>query len=285
MLEIKKLHRPVNVTGLWGALDDIYLPGYYFPGEFHDFWEIVFVRSGSMTATGDGRVYRLSTGDAVFHKPMEFHTVRIDESGTRLVRISFSAVGIGMKRFEDRMATLRDDEIGLFLIVAKKFAAAMKCHNEGDMAGFETAGNSGAVMLETLLLLLSGRPDGTNRDLSQDEKRWLDIVSVMKDNIGEMLSVPELAARCMRVSVYARVSPAHKLRIVRAYKAAGQVVAMTGDGVIGQCHLASRRRAMYRMHASKGYSKAGGRIQSTLRLSARTTVSGMVSPTGIEPAA
>ena len=101
----------------------------------------------------------------------------------------------------------------------------------------------------------------------------------------DALSDSELAARCMRVSVYARVSPAHKLRIVRAYKAAGQVVAMTGDGVIGQCHLAPRRRAMYRMHASKGYSKAGGRIQSTLRLSARTTVSGMVSPTGIEPAA
>ncbi len=54
----------------------------------------------------------------------------------------------------------------------------------------------------------------------------------------DALSDPELAARCMRVSVYARVSPAHKLRIVRAYKAAGQVVAMTGDGVIGQCHLA-----------------------------------------------
>ncbi len=47
----------------------------------------------------------------------------------------------------------------------------------------------------------------------------------------ERMTDPELAARCRRVSVYARVSPEHKLRIVKAWKAAGKVVAMTGDGV------------------------------------------------------
>ena len=47
----------------------------------------------------------------------------------------------------------------------------------------------------------------------------------------DTLSDEQLTRAAMKTSVYARVSPAHKLRIVRAYKAAGQVVAMTGDGV------------------------------------------------------
>ncbi len=40
-----------------------------------------------------------------------------------------------------------------------------------------------------------------------------------------------LKARVPHVSVYARVTAEHKLRIVRAWKATGAVVAMTGDGV------------------------------------------------------
>jgi Ca2+-transporting ATPase len=45
------------------------------------------------------------------------------------------------------------------------------------------------------------------------------------------LSDDELRAQVEHIAVYARVSAEHKLRIVRAWKGRGQVVAMTGDGV------------------------------------------------------
>jgi len=45
------------------------------------------------------------------------------------------------------------------------------------------------------------------------------------------MSAEELAAAVRRVNVFARVRPEQKLALVRAYKAAGEVVAMTGDGV------------------------------------------------------
>src|SRR5580700_6355301 len=41
----------------------------------------------------------------------------------------------------------------------------------------------------------------------------------------------ELAARIMKLRVFARTTAEQKLRIVRAFKAKGHVVAMTGDGV------------------------------------------------------
>ncbi|MHA5218852.1 cation-translocating P-type ATPase [Dysosmobacter sp. Phy] len=47
----------------------------------------------------------------------------------------------------------------------------------------------------------------------------------------DKMSDEELQAFVPKVSVYARVSPEHKIRIVRAWQERGSLVAMTGDGV------------------------------------------------------
>jgi Ca2+-transporting ATPase len=58
----------------------------------------------------------------------------------------------------------------------------------------------------------------------------------------ESLSQAELAEAVRRVDVFARVLPEQKLRLVEALKAAGEIVAMTGDGVndapaLGAAHI------------------------------------------------
>ena len=65
--------------------------------------------------------------------------------------------------------------------------------------------------------------------------RQLGLVSRMEECMtGEELSElsqEQLSERLDRVRVFARVSPAHKVQIVRAFKKRGNIVAMTGDGV------------------------------------------------------
>jgi Ca2+-transporting ATPase len=47
----------------------------------------------------------------------------------------------------------------------------------------------------------------------------------------DQLTDTELTKTINTISVFARVSPAHKIRIVKAFKQCGHIVAMTGDGV------------------------------------------------------
>ena len=47
----------------------------------------------------------------------------------------------------------------------------------------------------------------------------------------EEMSEEQLSREVEEISVYARVSPAHKLRVVTAWQAHGHIAAMTGDGV------------------------------------------------------
>ena len=54
---------------------------------------------------------------------------------------------------------------------------------------------------------------------------------VLTGQVLEQLSFAELKAKVEHVSVYARVSPEHKLKIVQALQERGHIVAMTGDGI------------------------------------------------------
>jgi P-type Ca2+ transporter type 2C len=67
---------------------------------------------------------------------------------------------------------------------------------------------------------------GKRLNLSKGEQ-----IEILDSSYLADLDLDKLEALAKRVHVFARVSPAHKLRIVQALQKAGKIVAMTGDGI------------------------------------------------------
>ncbi len=79
---------------------------FVFDGEYHDFWEMVYVDKGSVSITRDGEEVILSQGEVIFHCPNEFHTIRAFESAPNFFVISFVSSSLSMKYFEQFRSTL-----------------------------------------------------------------------------------------------------------------------------------------------------------------------------------
>lgn len=62
---------------------------------------------------------------------------------------------------------------------------------------------------------------------------------IILGNELDKLSLRQIASRLNEVSIFARVTPFHKLKIIDAFKKRGEVVAMTGDGVNDALSLVS----------------------------------------------
>ena len=77
-----------------------YGPNFTFPGESHDFWEMVYVDKGSVEVLKDGEKIVLHQGEVVFHRPNEFHAIRALDSSPNFFVISFVCVSPVMRFFE-----------------------------------------------------------------------------------------------------------------------------------------------------------------------------------------
>ena len=103
---------------------------FFYDGESHDFWEMVYIDKGEMLCTADTNRFILKSGEMTFHKPNEFHNL----SGNNTVApnvsiITFKCRSRAMKYFEGKIFRLNAEEKGLLSML---FDEGLACYQLED---------------------------------------------------------------------------------------------------------------------------------------------------------
>lgn len=193
MYEFYQLSRPINVISLYSFFAPTYSPTYYYSGERHDFWEFVFVQSGSLKVTEDEKIYELSAGEIIFHKPMEFHRLwTAGEKQVKLIIASFTASGEGMDGLGEGVFCLDKSDIALLKEAAD--IAKKNIFNERSWKKDFISQQLVSNKLETMMLNILKNKKATLRESeSTVAVNYKKIITAMNENIDKSLSVDDFA--------------------------------------------------------------------------------------------
>lgn len=101
----------LTVNYLVTAFEFEFEKDYKFSGERHDFWEIVYVKSGKVGITAEDKVLTLSEGNMIFHKPNEFHNIwSCGNTAPSGIVMTFDIEGKDAFSFEGLIKKLNADE-------------------------------------------------------------------------------------------------------------------------------------------------------------------------------
>ena len=201
------LYIPTHHFGLRGvhtATHQVLNPEYFFCGEVHDFWEMCCVINGNLTVVEDEHIYELHPFDAVFHKPMEFHNLKVEgDTGAEVIVISFSFIGNEIYNLSNGILSFNPQHIRTLLELVTEIHGAYDFNKENLILKKSKKYNIVAerltlLKLETFLLSLidsSPKKDTTANDTAS--MHYKKIILELQNHINDRLSLDEIAALCL----------------------------------------------------------------------------------------
>lgn len=193
---------------------------YYFSGESHPFWELLYIDKGQFTVIADGKEMVLKKGEAIFHKPNEFHINQsYNHTPANVFVISFICTSKAMKFFNNKIIPFSDAhkqligkliqmgnatyELGFNDVDAKE----LKLKKDSLIGGQQLV----RIYLEQLLVELLQDNSNSQKKIVYDSIEVFDdmlvneIIGILKDQIYGTLSIPVLCKRLNYSKTYLSV--------------------------------------------------------------------------------
>lgn len=184
---------------------------FYYDGEKHDFWEMVYIDKGEMICTADKKRFVLKSGEMTFHKPNEFHNLSGNNNVAPNVSIiTFECKSRAMKYFEGKIFQLNSEEKALLSLL---FSEALSCYKLADehnpllqkLEKIDNAPMGSSQMtknlLEIFLIMLSRNTDTVTKKARQSyiidgidvPYNVKEIIDFLKDNLYEKITIKDIS--------------------------------------------------------------------------------------------
>ena len=196
----------IRITDMYSLFEVHYDNGYEFPGESHNFWECLYVMGGEACVSGDERVYNLSQGSIIFHKPLELHKFIVNgPEGADLLIFSYAAEGPLTSYLGEKVFRLSDFQQGILAnmlsFVHTRMAVRQSAGNDPQscLEPFHTLPTYSqmlATFLQQLMLSLAEAGAVSSVSSAPDAVTFRRAISYLNSNVHAQPSVPEIARFC-----------------------------------------------------------------------------------------
>lgn len=217
-----EVKRPLEITEFFSAFEYSGDNTYAFEGERHNFWEILILKKGELRIMEDDRVYRLMENQIIFHKPMAFHTLKVESPYANYMVISFNVAGNYIERFENKVINLSKEQMNYINVISDMFANEGLDNSVMKITKFlkimrekPVCYHKFASVVEFLLISLSESSMHNPQLVDNGETQlYKNAINALEANIYSNISVSELAREC-------RVSTSQLKRVFSKYAGIG----------------------------------------------------------------
>lgn len=212
--EFTPIRTDISITGFHSIYYFEFDIDFYHTPETHDFWELVYVDYGTIDAIVDGVGCSLSSGQVIFHQPMESHThIGNGRDAGNVVVISFSCDSPVMSFFNHKIFSLQKTSkkvLSLFLAEATNALGAIcRDYNDTSPLDFSNAPLGSTQLMqgyltEFLFSLIRNNSGVTTLEATQNTRQMAEnslvnsILYFIQDNLNQP---PSLETLCTRFSL------------------------------------------------------------------------------------